>query len=261
MHLQVLASGSAGNATLLRHDDTSVLVDAGLPLRGLLARLNDARFAPQRLDHVLLTHGHLDHARSAGALARRCGARVHCAGALMRNRSLAGAREVVTLPVNGETLLFDSRGSSAVRVDTVALSHDADPTVGLRVEAGGRVAVVLTDLGRVEPGVADRLGDAHVLVLEFNHDLELLERSPYPPRLRARIRGDRGHLSNDQAAAALDALASDTLHTLVLAHLSRTNNTPERALDAARHALARLGREDVRVLVAEQDAIGPNLSV
>ncbi|HED65959.1 MAG TPA: MBL fold metallo-hydrolase [Planctomycetes bacterium] len=261
MHLQVLSSGSAGNSILLRHDEMNVLVDAGLPLRGLFERFEAARLAPQRVDHVVITHGHLDHARSAGAFSRRTRARVHCALGLMRNRSIAGAHQTSVLPVNGTTELSTERNTSPIRVRTAALSHDADPTVGLRFEADGRTAVILTDMGRPDPGVHASLSGAHLLVLEFNHDAHLLARGPYPPRLRARISGGRGHLSNEHAATVLRELAGPELHTLVLAHLSRRNNRPDLALASAHAALAAIGREDVRVLVADQDEVGPNLSV
>jgi phosphoribosyl 1,2-cyclic phosphodiesterase len=100
-----------------------------------------------------------------------------------------------------------------------------------------------------------------VLVLEFNHDVELLRNGPYPPALQRRILGGAGHLSNEEAARMLLLLAGPELHTLVLAHLSEKNNSPELARAAARGALASIGRDDVRVLVASQDEVGPNLGV
>jgi phosphoribosyl 1,2-cyclic phosphodiesterase len=143
----------------------------------------------------------------------------------------------------------------------VPLPHDAEPTLGFRIDHAGATAVVATDLGAPDPRAARALAGAQVLVLEFNHDRALLERGPYPAALRRRVAGPRGHLSNDQAAAMLRLLAGPRLHTLVLAHLSLVNNTPELALEAADGALAALGLEHVRVLVAAQDRIGENLAV
>ncbi|MEQ1893078.1 MAG: MBL fold metallo-hydrolase, partial [Planctomycetota bacterium] len=102
---------------------------------------------------------------------------------------------------------------------------------------------------------------AHVLVLEFNHDAELLAHGPYTPALKRRVSGPRGHLSNAEASAVLRVAAGPGLHTLVLAHLSATNNRPQLARAAAEATLGELGRQDVRVLVAEQDVPGPNLTV
>ena len=264
MHFQTLSSGSNGNAALVRAGETNVLLDAGLPLPELEERLLAARVAPQRVGHIALTHGHLDHARSAGLLARKTGARVHCCESLMRNASLRKAPRLARLTVGGRTTLEVSGGSTCgetLSLEPVAIPHDADPTVAFRLEHRGRVAVLVTDMGRVARQPALRLSGAHVLLLEFNHDLELLQHGPYPAQLKKRIAGPHGHLSNDEACDMLRLLIGPELHTLVLAHLSIVNNTPERAFDKARAALRALGREDVRVLIAGRDEVGPNIEV
>jgi phosphoribosyl 1,2-cyclic phosphodiesterase len=261
VHLQVLSSGSDGNAALVRAGETHLLLDAGLPLDELEERLAAARVAPRRLDHIALTHGHLDHARSAGALAKKADARVHCAENAMRNASLKGAPRLAALPIGGEVELRDARGADPVRLRAVPVPHDADPTVAFRVEAEERVLVLVTDMGRPDADVAKRLAGAHVLLLEFNHDAELLRRGPYPATLRRRVGGPRGHLSNAEAGEMLRLLAGPELHTLVLTHLSRTNNTPALARAAAEEVLAALDRTDVRILIAAQDAVGENLKV
>jgi len=257
MHLQVLSSGSRGNACLIRAGETHVLVDAGLPYEELLERFHAARYAPRRLDHVLVSHGHLDHARSAGRLARQSGATLWCAQRMMRNRSIRRARRLACLKIGGETVL----DPEPVHVRTVQLPHDADPTVAFRIEQAGRVAVVLTDCGHAQHELARPLRGAHVIVLEFNHDRERLNAGPYTEALKRRVASDRGHLSNDQAGELLARLAGPELHTVVLAHLSAVNNDPRLALDAARDALAGAGRDDVRLIAARQDAIGENLAV
>jgi phosphoribosyl 1,2-cyclic phosphodiesterase len=261
VHLQVLSSGSGGNAALVRAGETAVLVDAGLPLAELDLRFAAAGFAPSNLDHVLVTHGHLDHARSAGALARRERALLHTAAALQSNASIRRSRNLATLTVGGEARLSGRRGDDGLAATSVPLPHDALPTLAFRFDHAGRRAVILTDMGVPRPDVASALRGAHVLVLEFNHDPAMVRRGPYPPVLQKRILGNAGHLSNEQAAAMLDLLAGAELHTLVLAHLSEKNNTRELALEHAHAVLARRGLGHVRVLVAEQHAAGPNLEV
>lgn len=261
MHLQVLASGSGGNAALVRAGDVSLLVDAGLSGPELEARLDAARLGHAGLDHVLVTHGHLDHARSAGLIARRHRALLHCSEAVMDNASIRRHKRLATLTIGSSTDLPDARQQDAVRVTPVEIPHDAPPTVAFRLEHEGRCAVILTDMGTPRPEVAARLRGAHVLVLEFNHDERMLALGPYPAALKRRIAGNAGHLSNAQAARMLRDLADERLHTLVLAHLSAHNNTPELALEAAHGALASLGLAGVRVLVAAQDEIGENLEV
>lgn len=260
MHLQVLSSGSRGNSTLLRAGDLHVLVDAGLTARLQRERLEAAKLPYNALEHILVTHGHLDHSRSAGILAKRQRAVVHCPEAMMSNRSVARAPQLATLRVDGEAELVGKHGDR-VEYRAVRLPHDCDPTVAFRIDHKGRVAVVLTDMGAPDDTVARRLTGAHVLVLEFNHDADMLANGADSPALKRRIAGDRGHLSNAQAQRMLARLAGPELHTLVLAHLSQRNNTPALAEAAAREALDAVGCGHVRVLVASQDEIGPNLEV
>jgi len=261
MHLVTLASGSGGNATLIRAGEFSLLIDAGLAHDELEKRLAAVGQPLFRLDAIVLTHGHLDHARAAGMLSRKSGARVWCSTAMMSNASVKRAAALGALPIGGTLELTARRGPDRVRVTSVPLPHDADPTVALVVEHGGRCAAVCTDMGAFEERAARALRGAQVLVLEFNHDAGLLANGPYTPALKRRVGGPRGHLSNADAAEVLRLAAGPELHTLVLAHLSLTNNRPELARVAAETTLAALGRTEVRVLVAAQDAPGPNLAV
>lgn len=262
MHLQVLSSGSKGNSALVRAGETHLLVDAGLPVTEQLERMTAAGCGLHRLHHVALTHGHLDHSRCAGILGRRSHTlTVHCAERLMGNKAVRRARRLSTLRVGSPTVLTDAAGRDPVELLPVKIPHDADPTVAFRIEHRGRVAAIVTDMGRPAPESTEALRDPHLLVLEFNHDPDLLANGPYKDALKKRVGGNGGHLSNGQAAEVLAALVGPRLHTLVLAHLSATNNCPELAEAAARSALERAGRSDVRILVAAQDRVGPNLEV
>ncbi len=256
MHLQVLGSGSEGNSTLLRAGDSTLLVDAGLGVRILSERFAKAGVGHQQIDHLLVTHGHLDHSRSAGAVAKRQRARLHCAEKIMTHRSIARAPDMATLRIDNEVELEEG-----LRLKTVLLPHDCDPTVAFRLEHEDRTAVILTDMGVPRPEIAARLKGAHLLMLEFNYDPDLMASGPYPPVLQKRISGDRGHLSNEQAAQMLEWLASDQLHTLVLAHISKKTNDPELAREVAQRKLDELGLSHVQVLVAAQNEIGPNTKV
>jgi phosphoribosyl 1,2-cyclic phosphodiesterase len=261
MHLQVLSSGSGGNSTLVRAGDTALLIDAGLAGIEMEERLAAARLGHGGLDHVFVTHGHLDHARSAGLLARRHHATLHCSEAVMGNASIRRHKRLAALRIGSPCAAPNVHGDQGLRVTPVELPHDAPPTVAFKLEHEGRTAVILTDMGIPRSEVAKRLAGAHVLVLEFNHDNDMLEWGPYPPALKRRIAGNAGHLSNEQAAQMLRDLASEHLHTLVLAHLSAHNNSPELAREVAERTLAELGLCHVRVLIASQDQVGPSLEV
>ena len=253
MRLHVLSSGSGGNAALLRVGDVTVLIDAGLGPRELRARLALAGVGPYGLDHVLVSHAHLDHSRSAGKVARQYRATLHAPESLLRHRACQLASQMATMPVGG-TFRIPVPGEGPLEVSTVAIPHDCDPTVAFRFEHRGRVLGFATDLGEARPELARLLRDPHVLFLESNHDPELLAVGPYPAELKRRVAGPRGHLSNAQAAALLPAVVGPRLHTVVLAHLSATNNLPELACEVTRAALRALGREEVAVWAAAQDA-------
>ncbi len=261
MHLQVLSSGSGGNSTLIRAGETNVIVDAGLAALEMEARFEAARFSIAQLDHVFVTHGHLDHARSAGILARKARCTLHCAEAVMVNASIRRSKNMAAFSIGSPKFVRGKHGVDDLAVTPVALPHDAAPTVAFKLEHRERRAVILTDMGSPRRDVAEQLANAHVLVLEFNHDVAMVRSGPYPPMLQKRILGNAGHLSNEQASEMLRWLAGPNLHTLVLAHLSDTNNKPELALSAATATLAEIGRPDVNILIASQTEVGPSLSV
>ena len=261
MHVQTLSSGSQGNATLVRAGELNVLVDAGLTARALYDRFEAARVTPRMLDHVLITHGHLDHCRSAGIVGKRQEATVHCAESLMRNRSFIRAPKLSAIRPGSRVVLEHPTTGDEIGVQAVPLPHDCDPTVAYKLDHEERVCAIVSDIGEPRREVAAALSGAHLLLLEFNYDAPSLDNGPYTQSLKERIRGGRGHLSNDQAAQMLEWLAGPELHTLVVVHVSRHNNTHELARSVAENKLAELGLSHVEVHVASQDEIGPNLRV
>lgn len=253
MRLRVLGSGSRGNSTLLSADETLILLDAGLPIRDLSARLEVARIGHRGIDHVLVTHGHLDHSRSAGIIAKRHRATLYCADRYFHNRALARAPEKRSLPDRGLIELEARPGSDpSPTVRTIRVPHDCDPTVALGIAHRDRHLSLVTDMGEPREDVASTLENPHVLMLEANHDVDMLRAGPYPRPLQDRVAGPRGHLSNDQMAVMLTRMVGPRTHSVILIHLSEKNNTPDLALGAATAALTRLGRPDVRVLAASQ---------
>lgn len=179
----------------------------------------------------------------------------------MRNRALVRSPKLAVLRPGSRVEVANIKTGDKVGITTVPVPHDCDPTVAFKLDHEERVVSVLTDIGEPRREVAEQLRGAHVLLLEFNYDPEALAAGPYPEILRKRISGGRGHLSNEQAATMLEWLAGPELHTLVIIHVSRKNNTPELALEVAERKLEALGLAHVKVLVASQHEIGPNLAV
>lgn len=236
MRLTVFASGSTGNCALISQGDTHLLVDAGISTKNIRLRLAHLGLAPESLSGVVITHDHSDHISGLQTLTRQN-------PALPLFASVPVGRQVCyRLPVEGQTHTFtpgDQFSVGAIHIRTIPTSHDTPGSVGYRFTApDGAAACVVTDLGVVTDAVREGVAGVKLAMLEFNHDPELLWQGPYPPMLKMRVSGPQGHLSN-QEGAELAALAAEAgAKALVMAHLSRQNNTPALARQAAEAALA-----------------------
>ena len=237
LRFSVLSSGSSGNATYLEAGGQGFLVDAGFSCRRLQRLLARIGRSLADVSAVLLTHGHADHTVGVRSLLREREMPIYAAPGV--------AEAVGVAPVGaGETL--DLGGAWATFFE---VPHDA-PTYGLHVSGGERTSALVTDLGEVEPEILHVLRGADAVVLEANHDPDWLRRGPYSVDLKRRVASPNGHLSNHQAAEAALALAPHGLKDLVLAHLSKTNNSPARACGTVRRVLRGAGYAGIRVRAA-----------
>ncbi len=225
LRFRSLGSGSTGNATLVEATvggrRSRLLVDCGFALRQLDARLERAGLVAGDIDAIFVTHEHGDHIGCAHALSRR-------------ERIPVWMSEGTWLATGGhdfEGLLNLARdgldiGVGALTVQPFTVPHDAREPLQLRCTDGARSLGILTDLGHATPHVLARLAGLQALLLEFNHDTDLLAGSAYPPFLKHRVGGNYGHLSNEAAAAIARAVLHDGLRHVVAAHLSEQNNRP-----------------------------------
>jgi len=235
MKLCVLGSGSRGNAILMQAGSTRILVDAGFAPRTIGRRLEMIGVAPQSISAVVVTHEHIDHSRGAAGAAKRWGWTVFAtAGTVGACLDLAET-PVQTIGLTGHFSIDD------FEIDTVRTSHDADEPVAVvaTCRATGARAAIVYDLGLMTENVHRAVDRADVLVIESNHDPEMLRNGPYPRILQRRIASRHGHLSNRSAAIATARCVHRDLKQVVLAHLSEVNNTPEIAGTAMREALRR----------------------
>lgn len=233
-------------------DAVQVALDCGIPQRPARDLAERAGCALTAVDAVLCTHGHADHAAHVVAVAARASAPLFAHPAALDRSRATSLREVQRRKVR-LVPLADGCGFTLgpLHCTPIALPHDAEPTFGFLFEdATGARAGFFTDLGHPGPLATGVLEGAELLVLEFNHDRDMLRAGPYPPALQARVGGERGHLANGQAEDWLAEHAPAGLRRLVLAHLSRRNNTPELAREAAERGLRRRGLCGVEVLVA-----------
>ncbi len=249
MRVTVLGSGSRGNAIALVRDDATLLVDAGFGVRALKQRSRMAGVSLAGLVGIVVTHEHGDHARGVPGTARRHGCPVF--GSLGTLRALGARLTDVPTQTLGDTAKVNI---GPFRVRVCRTDHDAAEPVCVTVEGlGSPVKVgVAYDLGRATAGVLRLLRGCTCLIVEANHDDQLLRVGPYPPSVRSRIASAGGHLSNAATGRLLAELLHPGLSTIVLAHLSDQCNDPEVAVRTVRRALG-ARRFHGRLLVAKQD--------
>lgn len=237
-----LGSGSEGNALLVEAVESGrvtarILLDCGFGLRDVTRRLAARGVAPEELDAILVTHEHNDHAGGVARLARRHGLAIHCShGTWAAMAQALGADAVAALPVR-YLCSHTPYEIGGLVVHPYPVPHDAREPTQFVFGCGTRRLGVLTDAGTTTACMVEMLDGCDALVLECNHDPGLLARSDYPERLKRRIAGDYGHLSNAAAAGLLAALDGSRLRHVHAAHLSRQNNRPELAADALAGAL------------------------
>jgi phosphoribosyl 1,2-cyclic phosphodiesterase len=236
MHYAALASGSKGNCHALSDGERTLLIDAGISLRQIRQRLEALGFRPGAVQALALTHEHSDHIGALGVILRRTDWAIL---ATRETRRAAEKAQDVQIPVDRWIELEAGHACdwAGWRVLPFTLPHDAVDPVAFRVEAGSCACAVVTDLGQPTALVAEHLHELDLLVLEANHDVDMLREGTYPPQLKARILSRVGHLSNAAMAELLARVCSPRLKRLVLAHLSESNNHPDLARFAAEEVL------------------------
>lgn len=243
---RALASGSSGNAFLLRTSKVRLLFDAGITMVALRRALAQEGLSCGDLTGVLISHEHTDHCLSARDLAS-AGTPVWSNSEVLGALKLHGHAQTSLIEVGKPALLGD------VEVTCFAVSHDAVRPMGFFVRAAQRTLVLATDLGEYTSELGDAIRDADLVVLEANHDLRMLHEGHYPYFLRRRVSGPRGHLSNDQAAGILASHVKKPSVDIWLAHLSKENNTPRLALRTVSRVLKEAGSPAGYLATAARD--------
>jgi phosphoribosyl 1,2-cyclic phosphodiesterase len=242
-----LGSGSRGNATLVDSGKTRLLIDCGFAARELEERAGHAGFDLGQLDAILVTHEHGDHIRGVGAVARRYDVPVYATRGSLRSGKCGNLPQTCFFSPHEEQFTIGD-----IVVNPVAVPHDAAEPCQYIFSTAEHTVGILTDLGCITPLITEAYKKLDMLLLECNHDAQMLADGPYPPALQARVGGNRGHLNNFQAMSLLENILTDQLQHLVLGHLSEKNNHPERVL----HALdTRCDHLNDRATILQQDNV------
>ena len=222
------SSGSSGNCYLLKTEHNMLLLDAGLSPRKVKQYLSDYGLSLSDADAILITHDHTDHIKGAGLMSEEYQLPVYATEAvhegMCRNYCMS---HKVPVPLRRFVRKDTTFELGDFRITPFDVPHDSSDCVGYLIEADGVAFCIITDAGHVTDVIRQFVARANYLVLEANHDVDMLNMGPYPAHLKGRIKGDRGHLSNEAGARLVAEHATTGLRHLWLCHLSEENNHPE----------------------------------
>ena len=238
MRVTVIASGSKGNATLIETEKHNILIDAGLGYLTVRKRLN--KTLPE-IDIILITHVHDDHIKGLTSFIKRYKPLIY-----------TKSPEIFEKTLYDNIYIEDNYLDENLEIDFFPLSHDTT-CYGIKVKENNKELVYITDTGFIHEKVIKKIKNKDFYILESNHDEEMLRNSRYPFYLQQRIRGDKGHLSNEMAASYIKKIIGNNTSYLVLAHLSEENNNPGIALKNAINALEETDSKLKGLFIAKQD--------
>ena len=234
MRLCSIASGSSGNCIYVGSEATHLLVDVGISGKKTESGLKELGLTGKDIDGILITHEHADHIQGLGIMARKFGIPIYAtAGTINAMKACSGLGSV------DESLYHEVKEDvkfilKDLTVSPMRISHDAAQPVAYRISYGRKKVAICTDLGVYNDYTVECLKGMDALLIEANHDVNMLQVGPYPYYLKQRILGERGHLANESAGKLLCRILHDNLKAVLLGHLSKENNLPELAYESVR---------------------------
>lgn len=265
MRLCSIASGSSGNCIYVGSEATHLLVDVGISGKRTECGLNSIGVAGRDLDGILITHEHADHISGLGVLARKYEVPIYATPG-----TIEAIQSCTSLGKIDNSLFREVRADQKMvikdlTVNPMRISHDAAEPVAYRIAYGNKKVGICTDLGVYNDYTVECLRGMDALLIEANHDVNMLQVGPYPYYLKQRILGERGHLSNENSGRLLSRILHDRLQAIVLGHLSKENNLPELAYEAVRMEITMgdnpYNANDFRMQVASRSEVSPVISI
>ena len=251
-----LFSSSSGNCTLIANDDTNILIDAGQSASKVCSSLKNIGMDICEIDGILVTHEHTDHIKGVGVLSRKYNIPVYANELTMEQIIMSVGdlhdRNIKTIKCGHS---FDIRGMSIMLFE---IPHDAVCPMGYTIDLGGKLVSVATDTGHITKSMLVNMSKSDTVLIESNHDIQMLKNGKYPYNLKKRIMSDTGHLSNENAAWLATQLAMWGTRKIILGHLSEQNNTSDIAFNTAKAKLLEnkiVPNADVILKIATKDHI------
>lgn len=246
-----LASGSSANAAILKNNDTTILIDCGLSGKKLTTALENIGISPKEIDALLITHEHSDHTAGAGIISRRFDIPVYATKETFELLNV-GPLSDKNINIINNTSSFEI---GSIEVHTFPISHDAANPVCYSLISDNKKYSIATDTGIMTKEIFDSISGSDYIMLESNHDVDMLMYGVYPFELKKRISGKFGHMSNDLAASVAVKLLENNTKNIMLSHLSEKNNNPHIAYKTVENALIKAGAiigKDINLQVAKR---------
>ncbi len=251
-----LTSGSSGNCTLVSDEKTNILIDCGLNGKTITERLVKTDIFPEDISAILITHEHTDHISGAGIFSRRYDIPIYATqktwNSIFNSKFSIGKLSDKNICVIKKEKDFEI---SSLGIKAFSTPHDCADPVGFNIYAENKKLSIATDMGKVDKDVVEHLLGSDSILLESNHDTDMLLNGIYPYWLKQRILGSKGHLSNDSCAKIATCLAKNGTKKIVLGHLSDENNSPNKAYNTTKAALEQAGfkiGDDIAIAVAQR---------
>lgn len=257
-----VASGSNGNCHFLQKNNTKILVDAGLSQKNIVSLLAEHDTYLKDINAIFITHEHTDHIKGAGVISRKFDIPIFATEATWENMT----SKIGNISEKNTNIISNSDNISIGDLDisSISISHDASDPVAYKISDGKKTMSIITDLGIVTKKLIDFVKDCSVVVLEANHDINMLDAGPYPYELKRRVKSNFGHLSNDSAGNFATMMVKENVQKIMLAHLSRQNNMPILAYQSVVSALSEHGIKvgfDLELSVLEQYSTSERINV
>ena len=245
MEVAVLSSGSKGNSTFIKTENTKILIDLGVTKSYIEEKLKEIEEEPKEISAILITHTHVDHIQGLKVFLKKYDPKLYVTEKI---KSL-----LVEYGIEADYVICDKNFSIGdIDVEIIKTSHDAPGSVGFIISSGDKSLVYITDTGYINERYFDSLKNHNLYIMESNHNIEMLIEGSYPDHLKRRIWGDKGHLSNEAAGEYLSMFIGESTKTIVLAHISDDNNTYDQAYTEVFDILKKKNKKVPKIIVAKQ---------